>query len=108
MRIHIPIRLPSLSNLRLGWRRFAALKKSQKVATKACMHGVDIPPMPLLVTITRVGPRKLDDDNLANACKYVRDQIAAEVGVDDGDDRYTWRYCQRIGKYGVDVEITQR
>lgn len=68
-----------------------------------------IPPPPLLVTITRIGKRKLDDDNLASACKYVRDQVAAEVGIDDGSDQYTWRYEQRVEKvYGVEVEVTSR
>ena len=64
--------------------------------------------MPLLVTITRIGPRRLDSDNLQSAAKFVRDQIAATVGVDDGSNMYTWQYEQRIGKYGVDIEITTR
>src|ERR1043165_6538891 len=98
MRFIVPIRLPSLTNLRLHWRRMATLKRKQKSATPKCMNDVPIPPLPLLVTITRVGPRRLDDDNLAGACKYVRDQIAAEVGVDDGSPLYTWRYEQRIGR----------
>lgn len=111
MRFSIPIRLPSLANTRLHWRRMASLKKKQKVATSIAMveaDGVRHLSMPLLVTITRVGPRKLDDDNLAGACKYVRDQIATTVGIDDGSDLYTWRYEQRIGKYNVEVEITSR
>ena len=73
------------------------------------MVGKELPPLPLLVTITRIGPRRLDDDNLTSACKYVRDQIAAAIGTDDGSDQYTWQCEQRIGKkYGVDVEITTR
>ena len=108
MRFSIPIKLPSLANMRLYWRRMASLKKKQRLTTKLCMLGVTIPPPPLLVTITRVGPRILDDDNLASACKYVRDQIAATVGIDDGSSLYTWRYEQKVGKYGVDVEITSR
>ncbi len=108
MRFSIPIELPSLANVRLHWRAMDALKKKQKLATKLCMRDVKLPAPPLLVTITRVGPRKLDDDNLASACKYVRDAIAKVVGIDDGSDLYTWRYAQRTGTYGVDVEITQR
>ena len=108
MQFHIPIKLPSLANLRLYWGKFATMKKKQRTATQLCMVGLDIPPTPLVVTITRIGPRKLDDDNLASACKYVRDQIAKAVGVDDGSDLYTWRYAQRKGKYGVDVEIISR
>ncbi len=105
MRFHIPIRLPSLANTRMDWRRMSRLKVSQRGATAACMHGHAIPSLPLLVTITRVGPRQLDDDNLASACKYIRDEIARAVGVDDGSPLYTWRYEQRIGDYGVDVEV---
>lgn len=118
MRVHIPIRLPSLANeSHRHWRSLVSIAKKQKEAVFYCFRAAgpnrrtpleDIPPTPLLVTITRVGPTTLDDDNLAAACKYVRDQIAAEVGVDDGSPLYTWRYEQRKGKYGVDVEIVTR
>jgi len=110
VRFHIPIRLPSLANTRMHWRAMASLKKKQRVATAICIRPLidEMPLPPLFVTITRIGPRKLDDDNLAAACKYVRDQIAATVGVDDGSSQYTWRYEQRRGHYGVDVEIVSR
>jgi hypothetical protein len=110
VRFHIPIKLPSLSNCRMHWRRMASLKKQQRLATRVClicaMSDHQLPEPPLLVTITRVGPQRLDDDNLSGACKYVRDQIATAVGIDDGSELYTWKYEQRIGAYGVDVEIT--
>lgn len=108
MKFYIPIELPSLLNLRISWRKMVRLKKQQKLATKLCMNGTAIPPLPLTVTITRVGPRRLDDDNLQGACKYVRDQIAAVVGVDDGNSKYTWIYKQRTGGYRVEVDITHR
>src|SRR5271166_4432713 len=112
MRFHIPIRLPSLMNTRMYWRRMAKVTKKQKEMTQVYLsiakNYADVPPLPLLVTITRIGPRKLDDDNLASSCKYVRDQIAKMVGVDDGSDQYTWRYEQKLGEYGVDVEIITR
>lgn len=108
MRFYIPIELKSLLNERMHWRALAALKKTQRVATNVCMHGLDLPTPPLLVTITRIGPRRLDDDNLSSACKYVRDEIARAIGVDDGSSIYTWIYKQQTGKYGVDVEIVSR
>ncbi len=90
----------------------AAHKKRQKKATQMCLWAAKVleivPKPPIIITITRVGPRRLDDDNLASACKYVRDAIAADVGVDDGSPLYTWQYRQHIGKYGVDVEIKSR
>jgi hypothetical protein len=94
--------------MHLHWRRLTKLKNAQKACTKVAMLGKELPPAPLLVTITRVGPRLLDDDNLATACKFVRDQIAAAVGIDDGSALYTWRYAQTNGDYGVDVEIVSR
>lgn len=110
MRFHIPIRLQSLANMsHQHWRKLARLSRKQKKATARCIHGKEIPPPPLTIIITRIGPRRLDDDNLASACKYIRDQIATTVGVDDGSPLYTWVYRQRNegrGQYGVDVEIT--
>jgi len=108
VRIHVPIRLPSLPNTRQCWQATASLKKKQRRATRLALYGEDIPPLPLVITITRVGRRKLDDDNLASACKYIRDEIATIVGIDDGSPLYTWRYEQRVGEYGVDVEIVGR
>lgn len=113
MRFVIPLRLPSLANTRLSWQAMASLKKKQKRVVGKVM-GVywtksTALPMPLLITFTRVGPRKLDDDNLQGACKYVRDCIADRIGTDDGSDQYTWRYEQRVGdNYSVEVEIIER
>lgn len=65
--------------------------------------------MPATVTITRIGKRKLDSDNLAISAKHVRDGIADAYGVDDGSDLYTWNYAQEIGKdYAVRIEIRTR
>lgn len=108
IQVHIPIRLPSLANSRLHWRRLAALKKEQREWTALALRDVLVPSPPLVVIVTRIGPRRLDDDNLVAACKYIRDQIASEIGIDDGSPLYTWVYKQRIGKYGVNVEIMPR
>lgn len=109
MRFLIPIKLVSLANLsHLHWRRLTKIKDDQRAHTNLAMRGYELPPLPLLVVITRVGPRKLDDDNLAAACKYIRDQIASAVGKDDGSDQYTWVYKQLKGDYAVDVEIIPR
>jgi hypothetical protein len=61
---------------------------------------------PCTVTMTRLGPRPLDDDNLAVSLKHVRDGIAQAFGVDDGDKRWKWVPKQEASKvYGVRVEI---
>lgn len=97
----------------MHWGTLTGLKKKQKQAVKGAIElcrltGETIPELPLLIMITRVGPRKLDDDNLQSSCKYIRDEIARIVGVDDGSDQYTWLYKDRIGDYGVEVEIVTR
>lgn len=59
------------------------------------------------VRIVRIGPRKLDSDNCAGACKHVRDGIADAIGIDDGDPRYTWIYDQEKGReYSVRITVT--
>lgn len=95
-------------NLRVHWRTMVRIKRGQRAATKLCMKDAVFPPLPLVVTITRIGPKRLDDDNLEGACKYVRDEIARMIGEDDGSPAYTWIYKQRIGKYGVDVTVEPR
>ena len=50
------------------------------------------------VTLTRVAPRKLDDDNWVGRAKGVRDEVARLLGIDDGDERLTWQYRQERGK----------
>ena len=83
-------------------------KREAKTATFVALHGHDLPPLPVVVTITRIGPRRLDNDNLESACKYVRDEIARAYGVDDGSPLYNWQCEQRIGDYAVEVEITSK
>ena len=62
--------------------------------------------MPVVITLTRVSPRELDDDNLRPALKSARDGIADWLQVDDRDPRVKWEYAQERGKpKGVRVEV---
>ena len=108
------MRLPSLANMRKHWRAMLGIRKAQRatgvlLARKAFgpfsapgfgAHGTFL----IAVTLTRVGARKLDSDNLASAFKHVRDGVAEYVGVDDGDERWTWNYAQRSGSKVYAVE----
>lgn len=64
--------------------------------------------LPCTVTLTRVSPGTLDDDNLEGALKAVRDGVADALRVDDADSRVRWQYaqakCQR-GAYRVLVNL---
>ena len=114
MTIHIPIKLPSLANLRLHWRAMDRLKKTQKERVLIAILEQDtsagrVPELPVIVTIKRIGKRRLDSDNNVISAKYVRDSIAKFYNVDDGSDQYEWRYEQEIAKeYGVEIRIEAR
>lgn len=63
------------------------------------------------VTLTRIALRKLDDDNLSRSFKAIRDQIADQMGINDGSDLFTWKYAQERGtpkQYAVRIEIDAR
>jgi hypothetical protein len=64
--------------------------------------------LPCVVTLTRIAPRALDDDNLRGALKATRDEVAAWLLVDDRDPRVTWTYAERRGavrEYAVEVSV---
>jgi len=60
---------------------------------------------PVVIRLTRIGPRKLDSDNVQGSLKAVRDGVADWLGLDDGDERITWLYAQERGAYAVRVEV---
>ncbi len=65
---------------------------------------------PLLVRITRVGPRPLDDDNLSGGCKELRDAAAALLGRknDSQEAGLFWEYCQEQGPPETIIEFYER
>jgi hypothetical protein len=105
------LRVVSEANLRDSWPARFRRKRAQQFEVhaewKRNARGVKIT-LPCVVRLTRIGPQRLDDDNLGSAFKGVRDQIAKEIGVDDGSDRIKFEYAQlAVGKrmYGVQVQI---
>ena len=103
MSVLLPIRTYSLTNSRVHWRVRSQRAKQQRQA--ACLVAPKAA-LPCVVTMTRIGPRKLDDDNLQGALKSIRDGIADKLGVDDSDARIAWRYNQAIGKeFGVEIAV---
>lgn len=103
----LPLRTVSLANQREHWR--VRHKRSQEERMVAKSHCGEFT-LPCTVTMTRIAPRFLDDDNIRGACKAVRDGIADRLGIDDRDPRVAWRYEQRRGRpkeYAVHVRIEE-
>ncbi len=108
--VHLPIRTVSEANVREHWAVKAKRAKSQRAAAflmlkryRRSMNGKS-----LVVTLTRIGARKLDSDNLARSFKAIRDGIADALDIDDGSDRIEWKYAQQKGKpkeYAIIVRI---
>lgn len=75
--------------------------------------------LPCIVTLTRLGPRELDEhDNLRMSFKFLVDEIADYIifgnirkkqkGMSDNDPRITWQYRQERNRtFGIRVEIAE-
>jgi len=103
------VRLHNPLNNRKHWRTVARRGKTEKAIATGILHAYRPPSLPVSVTLTRVAPRAFDSDNLAAACKHVRDAVAAWLGVDDADPRVAWSYAQAKAPartYGVRIELT--
>ena len=87
----MPVRVVSEANTREHWGKKFKRKKEQqeslRVAWKKASRKLPRPvAVPCVVRFTRIGPQKLDDDNLSNGFKGLRDSVAHELGIDDGSD----------------------
>lgn len=94
--VRVPIRTVNSTNERAHWAVKAKRAKAERQAVGWLLKGLEAPPLPCSVTITREGMnrRLLDGDGLQSAGKHVRDAVAVWLGVDDADKRVTWRYDQ--------------
>ena len=107
----IPIRTVSEANSREHWRAKHKRAQSQRQVVKMVLynHRFKLPGHDnYVVTLTRIAQRQLDGDNLQRSFKAIRDQVAVEIGVDDGSKRITWQYEQKKGapkEYAVKVEV---
>lgn len=107
----LPIRIVSEANQREHW----AVRNKRKRAQQEAVHLAWPMPrswrisLPCNVKLTRMGPKRLDPDNLAGGFKHVQDAVAAELGVDDGDPGVHWVYEQLTGCrfYALRVEVTR-
>ena len=100
----LPLRLVSEGNLREHWTKKHKRHREQLLLVKFAAQTNPKPTLPCSVTITRISPRSLDDDNMAFSCKSLRDYIAdallpgLQMGRADNDKRISWIYKQEKGK----------
>lgn len=114
--LEVPIRIRNGCNLREHWAVRAKRVENERYHTGWALVGrfgpsfrSTKPDLPLAITLTRLAPRQLDDDNNVAGCKAVRDAIAAWLGINDNDPRVTWRYAQERAKtYAVRIQIEER
>jgi hypothetical protein len=113
--IKMPIKTVSEANLREHWAQKARRSRKQRQVAALLTHMAMrkfgfVVEGKLRITLTRIAPRKLDDDNNARAHKAVRDGIADALAIDDADERLEWVYAQQRGavrEYVVLVTIEE-
>jgi hypothetical protein len=105
------LRTVNTQNVREHWAKRAARAKQHRTQAWAELRAADTAPRllgPVVVTLTRIAPRKMDDDGAIASLKAVRDGVADWLGVDDGSHLITWRYAQRKGapkQHAVQIEV---
>ena len=108
----IPIRLGRGLNDHEHWTVRAKRVKRERNAVRLLWPRRATIALPVVVLLTRISPgtRLMDaEDNLTGSLKAVRDQVAAQLGIDDGDrSAASWEYAQERGAWGVRVEIRAR
>lgn len=109
--IYIPVKTVSEANSREHWRVKTNRKRAQQREVSVEWRrafGQRPIPLPCVVTLTRIAPKALDDDNLRSAFKGIRDCIARQIGVDDGSELIRFEYKQipiRSRKYAISVQV---
>lgn len=98
-------RMPNWLNTRGSWRKWQEIKKRQKwlayaETAKAKMMAIVVWFPPFSVTLTRYGPKVLDDDGLAASLKYFQDGVAKALNVDDGNtSKIRWTRKQETARW---------
>jgi hypothetical protein len=103
------IHIVSVANMREHWRvKHARAKQHRSTAAhliRAALATNPVTAWPIVVTMTRLGTRAMDDDNLAGGFKATRDGIADALGIDDGGPMVKWIPAQFVSKGPTGVRI---
>ena len=116
LEVRLPLHTVSEANRREHWSKRAKRVREQRgvvcMAFQSAAIDRALPPLqriaPIEVTLTRVAPRELDDDNLRGALKACRDGVADALKIDDRDPSVRWAYAQERGavrEYAVAIRV---
>lgn len=100
----LPVKAQNSQNARLHPMARHRLTRRERELVATFMPRHQLRPL-LRITLVRVGPKELDDDNLAASCKSIRDGIASALGIDDGSKLVEWKYDQAPGVHAVRVVV---
>lgn len=96
----VPVKVVSVANRREYWteRNRRVRAEGRAVVAAVAVQGLATwrpPSWPVVVTLTRYGGPKMDDDNGRIALKAVRDAVSKFLRVDDGDTTsIRWEYAE--------------
>lgn len=92
----LPLHLASVGNRREHEYARARRTRREIAAVLGALARHAPPPLPLVVTLVRVGWNRLDVDGLVSSAKAPIDAVAEWIGVNDRDRRLFWRLAQSI------------
>lgn len=115
MEYFLDLHLKSAANIKKHWRERAMITKVLRSAayweTVKNINKIHEITPPLVITLTRISPRKLDEDNLLYAFKPIRDGIADVLWPElshvkrDDHDGVQWLYTQEKGESKIKISI---
>ena len=115
MKVKIPYKLFPIANAKEHWQARAKRVRKEYIIVNSFIK--DLPPLPVVVKLTRIAPRSWDSDNNIIAFKNIRDAIAklyfpkSRNGLMDSYRGFEWEYYQTRGEpkeYGIEIEIVER
>lgn len=104
LELQFPLKIKSEANNYDHWTIKKKRKDNQKLLVKHHLRTQLINlKLPLMIVMTRISPRSLDEDNLVSALKTIKDAIADHIrpnqapGQADNTNLIQWAYNQEKG-----------
>lgn len=112
------LRLIAESNRSEHWTVKGKRVKAEKEAVSGALARLGVSPIApssaVIVSMTRIAPRLVDDDdNLVSCFKHVRDAIAQHLGLKSDNDPRVLRWecrqrkSERAREYGLEIRIRE-